>query len=318
MHETTCQNRVNLFLVGAPKCGTTSIYELLKSTGEVDTPSLKEPGFFLANAKISQNTNIYSEKNYHSLYRWKKGYQHRLDASTGYLYDEEACNRIFNYNPNANIVITLRNPIRFCISYWEYMTANGSERLPFESAISASTLASRKAPDFASKCIGWAPSYWYTERAKYYQQVKRYLDRFPREQVCVLVFEHFTSKPQSLRLLLQQLGIDMPGKVSLPRANGSGNPREFIKWLRFSSMLEPIKRPFKKTVPRRFRFAVRRTLWNASMTQSNYARQTLSEETVSFLRDLFFDDVEQIKSLLPEIDFDCWPEFSTGRLPTNP
>ena len=59
--------KVNLFIVGAPKCGTTSLYKYLSEHYEVFMSPVKEPNFFsdiyfndnLRNAsKVSKKTNI--------------------------------------------------------------------------------------------------------------------------------------------------------------------------------------------------------------------------------------------------------------------
>jgi hypothetical protein len=41
----------NFFIVGAPKCGTTPLYEYLKDHPNVFMPQLKEPHFFAENMR---------------------------------------------------------------------------------------------------------------------------------------------------------------------------------------------------------------------------------------------------------------------------
>ena len=121
-------NKVNLFIVGAAKSGTTSLQRYLKLSKNVFVPRIKEPHYF-ADVYIKDKRelfNIHDKRDYHSkivnslkdynsLYIDAEQYLYKVDASPSYLYDNEASTRIYKYNPDAKIIICLRHPIERAI-----------------------------------------------------------------------------------------------------------------------------------------------------------------------------------------------------------
>ena len=68
--------KVDFFIVGAPKSGTTSLYNYLSQHHSISMSSIKEPNFFSAvdidNQKLYYKTKLCSDlKNYHSLFNFE-------------------------------------------------------------------------------------------------------------------------------------------------------------------------------------------------------------------------------------------------------
>lgn len=250
MHE----KKVNLFLVGAAKSGTTSVAEMLKQHKDVFVPYYKEPFFFI------DDYGINSEKEYNQLYSSAAGYKFLVDASTGYLSDEKAPNRLFSYNPSCKILIILRNPIDFCFSYWKYMRANGLEKNDFSTAISDEIQSYRKSEEFRRSSEQWPDNYLYKERAKYYTQVKRYIDIFGRDSVKVILFEELISNQEIINEIFEFLSLDNDGIVKLPKENASGEVRGFYHFLRFSPFLRGIKSVIKKYISQERQMSIRKKM----------------------------------------------------------
>src|SRR6056297_944384 len=134
----------NLFIVGAAKAGTTSLYHYLKSHGDVYFSPVKEPNYFSTDIKTAEFTSIYKrnvdvvpkdfynkkpEKNiqlsfirdenrYRNLFQWVNGKSVVGECSTSYLYSKEAAENIIKFNPKAKIIIVLRNPAERTFSHY--------------------------------------------------------------------------------------------------------------------------------------------------------------------------------------------------------
>jgi len=128
----------NFFIVGAPKCGTTSIYEYLKKHPDVFMPNFKEPHFFGSDLVKNNNVYIDNETKYLDLFSNSNGEKMIGEASTHYLYSKMAAKEIFDFNPKSKIIILLRNPINLIYSLHSQYVFSGNENiLDFEKAINA-------------------------------------------------------------------------------------------------------------------------------------------------------------------------------------
>jgi hypothetical protein len=110
------------------------------------------------------------------------------EASTAYLTDPSAAANIYKYNPDARIIIVLRNPADRAYSLYCWMVQEGYEsKSTFEKALDAEAKRAKgKIPNF------WEPQYFYNfmyfGSGLYHDQVKRYVDLF-KQNVLVMTFE---------------------------------------------------------------------------------------------------------------------------------
>jgi hypothetical protein len=152
----------NFYIVGAPKCGTSSVWAYLRGHPDVFFPQLKEPHFF--------TTSTQSLETYQALYREAKGYKAVGDASTSYLWRVNASARIREICPQARILILLRDPVERAYSHYDMAVRTGKESLPLAEAV--------KRDDSEIVAPGM-----------YYEHVLRYFQTFGREQVAVHLME---------------------------------------------------------------------------------------------------------------------------------
>jgi len=191
----------NLFIVGAAKSGTTSLWNYLKQHPEVFMPEdelNKEPAYF---SSISGDLQLQSYLNLFS----KAGKDHAYigEASTAYLTDPISAGRIHCFNPDSKIIIILRNPAERAYSLYNWMVQDGyefSER--FEDALQLEVFrrSVRSVPNWYEPQYFW--NYMYFESGLYVNQVKRYIELFGGKSVLVLKFEALISSPKSV---LQQI-----------------------------------------------------------------------------------------------------------------
>lgn len=127
--------KINLFVVGTPKSGTTSLYNAFENCEEVSLPMIKEPNYFTREEIKSEIKNgisdaavikkiqrkhiglIETKELYLSNYEKKSVYN--CDFSTSYSrYHEKTALRIHDYNPQAKIIIMIREPLGRIISHY--------------------------------------------------------------------------------------------------------------------------------------------------------------------------------------------------------
>ena len=197
-------NWPNFYIVGAAKCGTTSIWGYLGKHPDVFFPKVKEPSYFMSIAPPPELENEHCDGNfdfYQRLYQDSNGYKAVGDASTGYLRDANAARRIHEVCPHARIVILLRDPV--------------------ERAHSA-FLMEKRVSDYSVSFLEWVQNYrprdkceqvWgedtNIEQGMYYEQVKRYIDTFGRDQVGVYLFEELEKDSRRLtEEIARHIGVD--------------------------------------------------------------------------------------------------------------
>lgn len=120
-------NKPNFFIIGAPRCGTTALYEYLKEHPQIFMPYIKEPNYFCFDYP-DRARDIKSEKRYLKMYE-SMTVDHIAagEGSTGYLRDVETLKRIIEFNKEAKIIIMVRNPIDIAYSQYKRMLYKNHE-----------------------------------------------------------------------------------------------------------------------------------------------------------------------------------------------
>lgn len=104
--------RPNFFIVGAPKCGTTAMYQYLRSHPQIFMPPEKEPHFFATDLSICRRMTTKSA--YLALFEGATSAHSAIgEASVWYLFSERAAQEIKTFNPDAKILVFFRSPVDF-------------------------------------------------------------------------------------------------------------------------------------------------------------------------------------------------------------
>ena len=118
-------NIPNLFIIGAPKCGTTSLYFYLSQHPDIFLSELKEPHFFNVENKIHYRERTKEE--YLNLFHEAKHQKYIGEGSTQYLISKVTAGRIKALSPNAKIIIALRRPVDLLQSVYDQLFYAGHE-----------------------------------------------------------------------------------------------------------------------------------------------------------------------------------------------
>ena len=174
----------DLFIVGAPKSGTTSLYEYLKGHPDVFMSVVKEPCYFSRDLAADKSGNFLrydvDRARYLALFEGAGEAKRVGEASTRYLYSKDAAGLIAAEQPDARIVAILRNPVDMIASLHAHKLAGGTEDLEtLEAALDAESdrHAGRRIPGDSNPFLAT-----YRDRARFGEQVPRWFDAFGRER----------------------------------------------------------------------------------------------------------------------------------------
>ena len=115
----------NLFIVGAPKCGTTFLYHYLKKHPDIYFPEFKEPHFFGSDLIRRNGAYDLSLNQYYDLFKSDK--KIIGEASTFYIFSKNAAKEIYNFNSEAKIIIMLRDLVDLVYSLHSQFVFSGDE-----------------------------------------------------------------------------------------------------------------------------------------------------------------------------------------------
>lgn len=129
------------------------------------------------------------------------------ESSVWYLFSKLAAAEIKAFNPEARIIIMLREPAATLYSLYCQFRADGNEKLPtFKEALAAEN--DRREGRRVSRQTYLAQALVYRAAACFTEQVRRYFDAFGRERVYVIIYDDFSADTAgAYRKTLDFLGV---------------------------------------------------------------------------------------------------------------
>ena len=193
----------DFLILGAQKAGTTALYAYLRWHPQVTGPSFKEVSFF--------------DRHYARGERWYRAHMPMRrsgvvgEASPSYLFHPLAPARVARMLPNARLIALLRNPVDRAFSHYQHEVALAGEGGRMRGELE------RMLEDPRYFSHPWW-NYTYAARGRYAEQLERWFEVFPREQLLVLLTDELASDTAgAYRRTLDFLGVDERGLESYPR-----------------------------------------------------------------------------------------------------
>ncbi len=221
--------RPDFLIVGAGRCGTTALYEYLRAHPRVFMPRVKEPRFFAEDMPGLMN-RVASLPEYLALFR-DAGDEHLAvgEASPQYLYSSVAIRKIREFNPEARLIVMLRNPVDMaCSAHAECLYWFVEDEPDLQRAWRLQPLR-RKGLRVPKACTQVTVLLW-EDMCRLGEQVERLLDEFPREQARFILFEDFVSDTALVyEDVLAFLNLPSDGREDFPRVRA--NRRHRARWL---------------------------------------------------------------------------------------
>lgn len=285
-------------LAGAARAGSTAVIESLRRHPDVFVTQPKEPHYLALGGGPAEFTGpdddktinrvaVTDEHAYLDLFREHNGALAAGEGSVSTLYyHEHAVPRLQRLNPDARVVLVLREPVARAYSSHQYLLNRGSEPVAdFEAAVEQEPLR-REA--------GWHHLWHYTAMSHYATAVEHFVDAFGREQVGVWWYDQLAEDPRRCLCEIHEfVGVSPPSPddLSTERVNSSGAPRR--PWLQsamqYAAKSTALRTGVRAVVP----FSVRERIRNG-----NLARQDVPDRARSVLAPRFGEDLHRLERVL--------------------
>jgi hypothetical protein len=295
----------DLFIVGAAKTGTSSLYQYLIQHPDVARAVIKEPHFFssdinpsnfskefsyhkvpnidiaIKRGNIIHSSFIRSETDYLKLYAHAGG-KLKIDSSVSNLYSSEAAKNIYNKNPDARIIIIIRQPVERAFSHYVMDLRSGYK-------LSHSFVEAVR-NDYAASNKGWGISHLYVELSLYADSIKRYFNVFPKNQILIIMYDDYRNHANEVLKKVSDFAGLSPFKYNTEKShNTAALPRFFLtRWLNRN---KDLKRSISSYIPENIRFRLRQIAYHKKNMPA------LSEQDYKELMPLFVDDIHQTEEL---------------------
>ncbi len=224
-------HKPNLFIVGAPKAGTTSLYHNLKQHPEIfmSTPKeihhfctdLIEEGIEFHNHDANKFTLNVCQDRKQYLDFFAEGVEEKIrgEGSVFYLYSQSAPQNIHQFNPEAKIIILVREPASFLHSLHAQLHYSANDPCAdFEKALELES--SRRAGKNLPQTTPWPSMLYYSQYPQFTKFIKNYTDVFPPEQIKILLLDQLKEKPlKTMKAVFQFLDVDPDFEPKITVAN---------------------------------------------------------------------------------------------------
>jgi hypothetical protein len=295
-------NLPNFLVIGAEKAGTTSLDDYLRQHPQIYMSPMKEPRYFAPEfytvyyhgPRVGSRSTPMTEAQYHALFA-DLGEQRAVgEVSPQYLYLPDCAERIYQQLPHAKVVIILRDPVDRAFSAYCYQQRCGFEAgVSFEDALA---LEEQRVRDH------WRPVWHYQHLGLYADQVERYLNLFPKEQVRVWLYDQLRADSVGLaQSVYDFLGVDSAFVPDTSvKLNVSGQPKS--RWLQNLLYRDNgLKSLAKAVLPKSFGNQLSRQV----RQQNLGAKPTLAPATRARLIERYTPDILRLQVLIHQ-DLSAW------------
>jgi Sulfotransferase domain len=178
----------NLIVIGAQKCGTTSLHYYLDLHPEIAMARAKELDFFVTRGSWAKGLDWYTRQ-------FDPAAPVRGESSpsyTNYPRDNGVAERLHATVPDAKLIFLVRDPVERIISQYVHEYTKGNENRPIEETLADDLLADR-----------------YINRSKYFLQLEQYLRFFEPSRIEVVAqAELLLERPATMRRIFEFLEVD--------------------------------------------------------------------------------------------------------------
>lgn len=284
----------NFIIVGAPKAGTTSLYHYLSEHPQVFMSDPKEVNYFSGEEIESQSlyynynkTNSFEE--YKELFVDASAEKAIGEGSVSYLFYPKTPQKIKDVLPDVKTIILLRNPLERGYSHYLMDYRLGLVDLTYDELV------------YKSKTHKNLDLYYqqYVELGLYYEQVKRYLDIFGKEQVKIYLQEDLrNNQDQVIDDLYSYLNIDKSFSPNMDKEhNAFSLPKNRLIHKIYSSYM------IRTLLSKLFPSSAKEFLLNMFFERSK--KPEMNPKTKEYLLNLYKPDIINLEKLIDR-DLSSW------------
>lgn len=224
-----------IFLGGAPKCGTSSLFAALAGPDAVTTPLVKEPFFYLDAGhpllNSAANVHLSDAGSYEDLYLSAEA-PYRLDGTTHLIFQRDMPKLLAERYPTAHFIFVLRNPIDRLYSSFNYTLNNLSQfRHPVDFPTYARLVLEGRGEALADHMVQSTSRYVLSHDlayGRYADYISSWYAAVPSERIMLIEYGGYRHAPdQTLRSIAQWLGLDPDTVRNQGRKNSTVGIRNF-------------------------------------------------------------------------------------------
>ncbi|HXB65442.1 MAG TPA: sulfotransferase [Solirubrobacteraceae bacterium] len=213
----------DFFIAGHHKCGTTALYEMLRTHPQIYMPERKEPKFFAADLRQRgrrvDTGDPETLEQYLALFAPARRDQRTGEASPTYLWSRSAANEIAQLQPDARVIAILREPAAFLHSlhlHWLLHHVESERDFHRALALEPQRRAGRRIP----RRSHWPQALLYSDQVRYVEQLRRFHKALTPERVLVLIYDDFRADNEAtVRRVLRFLDVEDTAPVRVLEAN---------------------------------------------------------------------------------------------------
>ncbi len=222
--KRVAMKKPNFFVLGAPKCGTTTICSWLAAHEQVFFSPQKEPNFFNTDSK---HRGTFRLDRYEQYFEGAEA-KHKAvgEGSVWYLASLEAVKNILEYSPDARFIVCVRNPVEAAVSLHNQAVYSAHETIrDFREAWEAQWRRQSGEEEIPATCLELA-HLLYGESCLYGKQIARLLDTVSADRVLFITLDEIKLDPRSVYLqTLAHLGVEDDGKTVFEWKNAARSRR---------------------------------------------------------------------------------------------
>jgi len=290
----------DVFIVGAPKCGTSAMDQYLAAHPEIYMAK-KEMHAFGSDLRFGPQFYRRDQEAYLAEFATRNGERRAGEASVWYLFSTQAAAEIHAFNPEARIIILLREPAEMLYSLYYQFRFDGNEHLPtFEEALAAED--ERRAGRCLTRQTYLAQGLVYRDTARFTEQVRRYFNVFGRERVQVIIYDDLAADVHGVYCrTLEFLGVDSTRiETDFQVINGNKSVKHSaLRGLLNDPLVRSTAVAIGRRLPRPIFTAlhdVERRLWK--LNSRSEKRPPLAPDVRAQLQREFAPEVERLSELL--------------------
>jgi len=294
----------NFFIIGAPKCGTTSLAAWLAGNPAIFVSPIKEPYYFSVDLRYRF---IGEWDDYLRLFRDAGDEAVAVgEATTAYLFSRDAVPLIENKFSSAKYIVMVRNPVDMAYSLHEQQLFSDRETVrDFGEAWNLSS-ERRHGREVPAHCV--EPLLLdYQSFCRLGEQVERLFCVVPRERILLLVLDDMRLNPREEYLkTLDFLGAPDDGRMDFPVHNRAKRwrSRQVGRMIRAAAQLVARAKHTTGMLPRRSLGLID---FLRSQVTDQQRRPAMPKELRAELERFFSPDIAELERLLGR-DFPGWRE----------
>lgn len=291
----------NFFIIGAPKCGNSSLNNYLREHPDIFFPEEKGPSFFCTD--LQQEWIAESEKEYLTWnFKRADGYKRVGDGVADAFFSKEAVPNILDFNPESKFIILTRNPVDMFHSWHSHLLRALKENVKDPQQAWELQEERKKGKSIPPNCK--EPKFLqYGEICKLGKHVRRILKEVNQtDKVKIIEFDNFVNNTEKVyKDVLTFLNLEYDGRKKFPAYNK--NSKRKIKGIQ--SAINRLKQTGlgKLSVKLKKKLGIKHWFFLSKINEWNQRETKRSPISSDFRRELkkyFAKDQKLLENILKE------------------